>query len=138
MFKVPDGIIKIGLIAETSTLRTKWRIWKSKLMFVRRLQQLDSSALARQVYERQLKLGLLGLAKEVTAICDTIKIKDVNYYRVEKEKIEEHIFYNHYKDMKDKTTFERNIGHWAVEMRTETRAWSAVTVDSHWTVNPTV
>ena len=101
MFKVPDSTVKIGLLAETSTLRTKWRIWKSKLMFVRRLQQLESSALARQVYERQLQLGLLGLAREVTAICDIIKIPDVNYHQVEKEKIDEYVFYNHYKYMKD-------------------------------------
>ena len=109
IFKVPDSTIKIGLIAETSTLRTKWRIWQSKLMFVRRLQQLESSALARQVYERQLQLGLPGLAREVTAICDSIKIPDVNYHMVEKDEIEEHIFYNHYKDMKDSIMMSKKM-----------------------------
>ena len=109
MFKVPDSTIKIGLVAETATLRTKWRIWQSKVMFVRRLQQLESSALARQVYERQLQLGLPGLAREVTAICDTIKIPDVNYHMVQKEKIEEHIFYNHYKDMKDSIEMSKKM-----------------------------
>ena len=28
IFKVPDSTLKIGLIAETSTIRTKWRIWR--------------------------------------------------------------------------------------------------------------
>ena len=37
MFKLPDGTVKIGLIAKTSTVRTKWRIWREKIMFVRRL-----------------------------------------------------------------------------------------------------
>ena len=78
-------------------------------MFVRRLQQLESSALARQVYERQLQLGLPGLAMEVTAICDSIKIPDVNYHMVEKDKIEEHIFYNHYKDMKDSIMMSKKM-----------------------------
>ena len=73
LFKVPDSTIRIGLIAETSTLRTKWRIWKEKIMFVRRLQQMNTSVLARQVYERQLQMGLPGLASEVT----DIKIPDV-------------------------------------------------------------
>ena len=109
ILKVPESTIKIGLIAETSTLRTKWRIWQSKMMFVRRLQQLESSALARQVYERQLQLGLPGLAREVTAICDSIKIPDLNYHMVEKDKIEEHIFYNHYKDMKDSIMMSKKM-----------------------------
>ena len=70
-------------------------------MFVRRLQQMKTSVLARQIYEKQLQLGLPGLAREVTDICDVIQIPDVNYNQVKKEKIEEHIFFNHYKDMKE-------------------------------------
>ena len=62
---------------------------------------MKTSVLARQVYERQLQLGLPGLAREVTDICDIIKFPDVNYNQVKKEKVEEHIFYNHYKDMKE-------------------------------------
>ena len=62
---------------------------------------MKTSVLARQVYKKQLRLGLPGLAREVTDICDVIKIPDVNYNQVKKEKIEEHIFSNHYKDMKE-------------------------------------
>ena len=58
IFKVPYSTVKIGLISETSTFGTKWRIWREKLKFVKRLQQLETTALARQVYDRQLKLGL--------------------------------------------------------------------------------
>ena len=100
-FNVSDSTVKIGLIAETSSLRTKWRIWEAKLMFVKRLLRMETKTLARQVYERQLKLKLPGLAREVTEICDIIKIPDVNYYEVRKEKIIEHVFYHHYKDMKE-------------------------------------
>ena len=60
MFKVPESTPKIGLIAETSTIRTKWRIWTQKLMLVKRLQNMNMSVLARQIYEKQLKLGLPG------------------------------------------------------------------------------
>ena len=62
---------------------------------------MEKTVLARQVYERQLKLGLPGLAREVTDICEAISIPDMNYNNVEKDKVEEHIFYNHYKDMKE-------------------------------------
>ena len=62
---------------------------------------MEKTVLARQVYERQLKLGLPGLAREVTDICEAISIPDINYNNVEKDKVEDHIFYSHYKDMKD-------------------------------------
>ena len=47
MFKVPDGTPKIALIAETVTLRTKWRIWEAKVMLVKRLQNQKITSLAR-------------------------------------------------------------------------------------------
>ena len=70
-------------------------------MMVRRLQQQDTSSLARRVYETQLRLGLPGLAKEVSNICNIIKIPDINFNNVKKEKIQEQLFYHHYKDMKE-------------------------------------
>ena len=83
LYKIPESTAKIGIIAETATLRTKWRIWKDKIMLVRRLQQQDNSSPSRRVYETQLRLGLPNLAREVSEICD------------------KHIFYHHYKDMKE-------------------------------------
>ena len=59
------------------------------------------SCLARRIYEQQLSLGLPGLAREVTKICEAISIPDINYCSVRKDKIQEHIFYHHYKDIKE-------------------------------------
>ena len=101
MLKVPDSTPRISLVAETNTRRTKLRVWKDKIMLVRRMQEQDTSTLCRQVYEKQLQLNLPGLAKEVSDICEQIQIPDVNYCEVKKEAIEEAIFYNHYKDMKE-------------------------------------
>ena len=53
------------------------------------------------MYEKQLHLQLPGLAREVSDICEQIQIPDVNYYKVKKDTIEEAIFFNHYKDMKE-------------------------------------
>ena len=71
-------------------------------MFVLRLQNMDSSVLARQVYEKQVQLGLPGLAKEVKDICEKLSLPDINLCKIGKEKVEEYIYYNHYKDMKEK------------------------------------
>ena len=62
---------------------------------------MDRSVLARQIYEKQLQLGLPGLAREVQTICEIIKIPDINLSHVSKEKIDENIFFHHYKDMKE-------------------------------------
>ena len=59
-------------------------------MFVRRLQQQLIGE--ERPNETQLKLGLPGLAREVSEICNTIKIPDVNFNNVDKEKIQEFIF----------------------------------------------
>ena len=75
---------------------------------------MDRSVLARQIYEKQLQLGLPGLAREVKTICETLNIPDVNLSHVRKEKIDEYIFFHHYKDMKEmisKSKKMEKIGH---------------------------
>ena len=101
MLKVPEGTAKIGIISESSSLRSKWRIWEAKILLVRRIQNQEMSCLARRIYEQQLSLGLPGLAREMTEICEAISIPDINYCSVRKDKIKEHIFYHHYKDIKE-------------------------------------
>ena len=114
MFKVTESTPKISLIAETNSMRTKWRIWKEKLMHIIRIQSQETTSLARQNYEKQLQLKLPGLATEVSDISKQINIPDVNYYKVKKEDIEENIFFHHYKDMKlelEKSKKLQNIKH---------------------------
>ena len=53
-------------------------------MFVKRLQNMDSSVLARQVYEKQVQLGLPGLAKEVKNICEGLSLPDINMFNIRK------------------------------------------------------
>ena len=62
---------------------------------------MDRSVLVRQIYEKQLQLGLPGLAREVKSICESLNIPNVNLSHVRKEKIDEYIFFHHYKDMKE-------------------------------------
>ena len=95
MMKVPESTPKFGLIAESSTMISKWRIWQQKILLVRRIQHQEMSCLARKIYEQQLNLGLPGLVSEVTGICQTISIPDVNFYTVKKDKIYEHVLQGH-------------------------------------------
>ena len=74
LLAVPEGTPKIGLFAETGTLRTKWRIWLEKIMLVKRIQKQKTTSLARMVYEEQLRYLWPGLAMEVTKICEEVKI----------------------------------------------------------------
>ena len=48
-----------------------------------------------------MALGLPGLAKEVKTICENLSLPDLNLSQISKDKIDEHIYYNHYKDMKE-------------------------------------
>ena len=101
MYAVPDSTPKIALIAESGTIRAKWRIWIEKIHLVNRIYNQDQDSLARRVYIEQLQNGWPGLASEVTQICKIIGIADVNRHMVSKEKIKEAVFYHHYQDLED-------------------------------------
>ena len=52
------------------------------MILAKRLQNKNKSVLARQIYEKQLKLGLPGLAREATNISDKISLPDTNFFNV--------------------------------------------------------
>ena len=81
-------------------------------MFVKRLPNMESSVLARQVYEKQVQLGLPGLAKEVKNICESLSLPDINMFKIRKEKMDEYIFYNHYKDMREEKRRWMKLRRW--------------------------
>ena len=101
IFAVPDGTPKISLLAESGTIRTKWRVWIEKIQLVNRIHKQDPNSLVRKVYIEQLQQGWPGLVVEVTNICKEIGIPDVNRNIVQKDKIKEAVFYHHYKDLKE-------------------------------------
>jgi hypothetical protein len=76
MFGVPDGTPKIALIAETGTMRMKWRIWEAKIFMIDRIYKQEQGTLARRVYEEQLRQGWPGLAMEVREICQKVGLPD--------------------------------------------------------------
>ena len=55
---------------------------------------------AKAVYMEQVKKEWPGLAKEVKEICNNIGVNNITEHMVEKETIDEAIFYHNYKEMK--------------------------------------
>ena len=107
--QVRDGTPKVSLVAETATMRVKWRVWQEKLLLVKRLQKQKPSSLSRVLYEEQVKLGWPGLAAETTSICAKLGLKDINYFKVKKKEIKNAIFCNQYKDLKEKMKNSRKL-----------------------------
>ena len=68
---------------------------------MKQIQQLDDTALAKQVCGEADARGWPGLQKEVKEICSQIGIQDMNKHDVSKDKIKEAIYYSHYKSMKE-------------------------------------
>ena len=54
MYAVPDSTPKIALVAESGTIRAKWRIWMEKIQLVNRIYNQEQDSLARRVYMEQL------------------------------------------------------------------------------------
>ena len=74
----------------------KWRVWQEKLLRLMRIRKHDEGVLCRQIYEEAKANGWTGLGQEVTEICQTLNIPDVNMEFVPKSVIKDAIFNHHY------------------------------------------
>ena len=104
LLHLPVSTPKACLLAATSRMKIKWRVWEQKLLLILAIRQQGEDVLARQVLEEQVELGLPGLGQEVTNICSKIGLQDIcrgRPDRVTKEKIKEQIFYHHLQHMKE-------------------------------------
>ena len=100
MLTVPESCPKVALRCETGMLGMQWRIWLEKIMLLARIKKQSTTSLSRQVYEESRDRGWPGLGEEVTEICKTIGIPDVNDVDVCKSAIKKAIWDHHYVDMK--------------------------------------
>ena len=55
----------------------------------------QEKSLAKAIYEEQLSRDWPGLSTKVKITCEAIGIEDVNIMKVEKEAMEEAIFFHH-------------------------------------------
>ena len=62
------------------------RVMKQKVLLVLHIRNLDTSTLARQVYEEQKSMEWPGLALETANICKELSIEDCNLTSISKGK----------------------------------------------------
>ena len=79
----------------------KWRVWESKCILLKQIQELEDTALARRVSQEAYEKGWPGLQQEVEDICKDIGIPNINKFNIPRSQIKEAIFFSHYKDMKE-------------------------------------
>ena len=78
VLQVPQGTPKIALRSETGLLSMRLRIYKEKCMLVHHIRGLETSTMARMMYEEQKKNSWPGLADEVSRICSKLNVEDGN------------------------------------------------------------
>ena len=113
LLHLPVSTPKACLLAATSRMKMRWRVWELKLLLVLAIRQQQEDVLAWQVMEEQVALGLPGLAQEATDICARIGLQDIcrgRPDRISKEKIQEHIFYNHLQHIKEELSSLKEKG----------------------------
>ena len=104
LMHLPVSTPKACLLAATSRMKMRWRVWERKLLLILAIRQQGEDVLARQVLEEQVELGLPGLGREVTDICYKLGLEDIcrgRPDRVTKELIKEQVFYHHLKHIKE-------------------------------------
>ena len=88
-------------VSPSKQIGMKWRIWESKCLLLKQIQELDDTALAKKICQEADDRGWPGLKSEVKEICRQIGIEDLNKHNISKTHIKEAIFYSHYKSMKE-------------------------------------
>ena len=70
----------------------KLRVWESKCLLLKQIQQLEETALARRVCQETYVKGWPGLQQEVEEICKEVGLTDLNKFNISKAQIKEAIF----------------------------------------------
>ena len=69
----------------------KWRIAKSKLMFVRKIRQADCDNICKKAILNEIIIGTKGLASECKDLAEEIGLRDVRFCDVTKGEIKKAI-----------------------------------------------
>ena len=78
ILEVPESCIKVALRSETNMIGMKWRVWESKCILLKQIQELEDTALARRVSQEAYEKGWPGLQQEVEDICKDSGIPNIN------------------------------------------------------------
>ena len=70
------GTPRVAMRADTATRSMQARIWRQKIMLVFHIAHLKVGDLARDMMEEQVRHGWPGLVKEVSNMCDVLRLED--------------------------------------------------------------
>ena len=84
-------------------IRMKHRIWLLKLSLILKMNKQSTSTLSRMILEEQRLNNWPGLSKEVSSICETLKIPDINEndFDISMGNIKEAVMEHHDKELKE-------------------------------------
>ena len=72
------GAPKHALRADFGTRSMKLRVWREKIMLIHHIRSLEEEALAKTMYDEQVRNLWPGLAKEAEKLCEQLELEDVN------------------------------------------------------------
>jgi hypothetical protein len=72
------GAPKHALRADFGMHSMKLRVWRDKIMLVHHIRNLEEGALAKMIYQEQVRNNWPGLAKESEELCEELGVEDVN------------------------------------------------------------
>ena len=104
MFRVPESCPRIALQAETRMIGMKHRIWQQKLCLMLKLNRQSPTTLSRMILEEQRSNNWPGLSKEVTQICESLEIPNLNEndFDISVASIKEAVMDHHDSELKEK------------------------------------
>ena len=109
VLRLPSSTVLPSYRAETAMVGFKWRVYLEKLRLMEAIKRQEDEVLAKEVLEQQLLMGWPGLAREVEEICREVGLPNLCYEEVDKKTMEEAVFYNHYKSLKEEMKKYRKL-----------------------------
>ena len=82
LFKVPKSCPRAAFRSESGCISIKYHIIIAKLTLLFHIRNMEYTALAKQIYNQQLKYGWHGLFKECVKYCEELGILDVTKVKV--------------------------------------------------------
>ena len=80
------GTPRVALRADTATRSMSSRVWRQKIMLVFHISHLEEGDLARDMMNEQVRHGWPGLTKEVSNLCEMLRLEDARTTRQDKQK----------------------------------------------------
>ena len=109
MLRVPESCPRIALRAETRMLGMKHRVWQEKLLLLKRIKSQKQESLSNKILEEQRANNWPGLSREVSDICEQVKIPDINDSDIAAKEIRQAIFDHHHSELMDKITISKKM-----------------------------